>query len=79
MTQVTVNDSYTKLLINSDRFLRLYQVTYPTGPNDRARFELLDTFQDVINHNRWLHCQFLRLNDQTKIISQHPVNDGYKD
>ena len=63
MTQVTVNDNYTKLLINSDRFLRLYQVNYPSGPKGKASFALLDTFQDVINHNRWLHCQFLRLNE----------------
>jgi len=64
VTQVTVNDKYTKLLINcSDRFLRLYQIHYPSSSQDKARFELLDAFQDVINHNRWLHCQFLRLTD----------------
>ena len=74
--QVTANADNTKLLLNSDRYLRLYQVSYPRTPYDQARFDLLDTFQDVINHNRWLHCQFLRLNDQTKIISQHPVNES---
>ena len=77
VTQVTANDNYTKLLVNSDRFLRLYQVFYPNGPTERARFELLDTFQDVINHNRWLNCQFLRLNENTKILSQHPVSESF--
>lgn len=74
--QVTANDNYTKLLVNSDRYLRLYQVHYPTSKSDSGRFELLDTFQDVINHKRWLHSYFIRLNDQTKIISQPAVNEG---
>ena len=55
-THVTVNDTFTKFLVNQDRFLRLYQVHYPSGDGETAMFELLDTFQDVINHNRWLNC-----------------------
>lgn len=50
---------------------------YPSAENPKAYFELVDTFQDVINHNRWLHCQFLRLNEGAKIISQHPVNESF--
>ena len=86
VTQVVANDTYTKLLVNSDRFLRLYSIQYPgidsssgsaaASISQDARFELLDTFQDVINQHKWLHCQFLRLNDQTKIINQVPTSES---
>ena len=32
--QVTANADNTKLLLNSDRYLRLYQVSYPRTPYD---------------------------------------------
>ena len=71
VSSVSVNDNYTKILINySDRILRLYNIHYPKKANSKQPvFELIDSYTDVINHNRWLNTQFLRLGDKTKIIS----------
>ena len=79
VNSVSVNDNYTKLLVNfSDRVLRLYNVHYPkknSKGSEETTFELIDSFTDVINHNRWLNTQFLRLGEKTKIISQTQTND----
>ena len=62
--------------------LRLYQVHYPKqqkakgGGAEKTTFELIDSYQDVINHNRWINAQFLRLGEKTKIVSQHQTNDN---
>ena len=56
---ISVNDNYRKLLVNcSDKILRLYQVHYPRPKQKGVKlaFELLDSFTDPINHNRWINA-----------------------
>ena len=79
IVSITVNDNYRKLLVNcSDRVLRLYQVHYPKSKSKSTgtTFEMVDSFQDVINHNRWINTEFIKLGEKTKIISQHQVSDN---